>query len=604
MEQIPTGFDNCLLSGQNSEDNTSFDNDKVHYFKIAEEHIADSISKALDYNSSDISFIRISNGNTYGENVYKRIAPPPISFDVWARTLLLSSRLNRCCRTVARNVVGLGWDVLPKKEINKDTPQEILKAIEDEIEIVKEFFENANTDVPFTTLMYCIKQDQEVLGNGYLEIVRNGKGDMIELNAINPINMRVLKDRRGYVRINDNGSFTFFKRLGITEKEVIEKYEGAVNTILSKVSGRFVGEYINDDKTEREPTPILPDKATELLHFKHYTTLDPYYGIPKYIASDLAITGTRLANKRNMNFFHNDAVPRMAVVVSNGELTTHSKEDVEQFFQQGKGVENSQRVLVIEGKKVGPGEQIMEGTGTSKGVNIQLVPLTVGINEDANHLKYIKENKEELREDFGLPQIYFSSTDINKASSNVSKKITDEQEFDPERKEYEFLINHKLLKPKPFDIKYVKLVFNRPDTVDLVEKGQFFSLMTRVAGLTPNEIRKDIGKPAYPKDYIFGDKPLAISVPEMQMGLAPATIGNPKMENLPTNNQNPLKPGDQGRPATSPNNISSDAKDPSEQNPKKSMSFRSGRSFNTDFVLEELLEKINDLSLKIDTLQK
>lgn len=545
------------------------------------------------------------------------ILEPPFDFGIWAYAPTFNSRLNRVIRVVARNTVGLGYEVVPKKEIKEDTPEEVKTKILEEKERLQEFLEYANPDMPFTSMMFCIKQDQETLGNGYMEIVRNNVGEIISLYHVPAITIRILKNERGYVQITTIDSHiegvqparikVYFKKLGLTDDVVTKKYPGAINATMDKTTGLFVGEFRNgqDDSDGRQETPLFGNRATELLHFKIPTPIDSFYGAPKHIACSLAISGNRLASRRNANFFNNDAVPRMAVLVSGGNLTQKSKESVTQFFRQGQGPDESNRVLVLEVDKSKMGMIDPDKTRPS----LELKPLTVGINEDANFLKYIRENNEEIRESHGIPQIFFRSDDINKASSSVSKKIVDEQEFEPERKEIEFILNHKLFKEEPFGIDTVKLRFKKPDTVDLVEQAQYFSLLSKVGALTPDDIREEIGKNPYPEDFVFAKKPLVISVPELQMGLAPTTLNNPESPELNQANtqqtSNPKSPNDPAAPKAPKapkkpnkpgnNDESDDREDTSQATQEKSLGDIDRESNN---ISQEYLLKTGDIDIK------
>lgn len=521
--------------------------ENITKYEASEQEISDLFSKALDLRKQDEAAITSQNsagissgtGGSYSfsgnRGIVNNYIEPPIDLKRWVQAPLVNSRLNKCIEIFSKNTVGLGWDVVPIEDINKDTPKQQIKKINEEKDRLVKFLNNCNPNEPFTEVMYKVKQDEETLGNGYLEITRNNAREVVGLFHSPSLTMRILPHDRGYIQLNrefNNGKTNiFFKKLGVSDDEVKRKFPGARSSLMNKFTGRFDGEFITDVNGEREPTPALNERASEIIHFKIHSSVDSFYGLPKHYPAALSIAGNRMSARRNLNFFHNDAVGRMAVLVSGGELSPGSKKSLEKFLQQGKGVEEAHKILVLETDK--PKVGAIKGTSSP---NIELKLLTVGVNEDATFLMYRKANDDEIRECFGLPQIYFSSNDINKASSQVSKKITDEQEFEPDRKTKEFRLNHRLFKQKALDINLVKIVFRKPDTVDATEKANYIKALTNAALITPNEGRKELGKAPYPEEHLYGDKPLPVFLTELQMLLSPATINNEPFDVDPENN--------------------------------------------------------------------
>lgn len=401
---------------------------------------------------------------------------------LWASLMEKNTRLAKLIRTYARNTVGLGWGIYPKKPITKDTPEEEKKQIEYEKEILEELFDSPNEDLPFSEVMYQIKVDEEATGNGYLEISRNMKGEIDGLYHIPSHTMRILKNQKGYVQIR-GGKKRYFKKFGIKEDVDFE-----------------TGKWGNIPFNRR---------GNEIIHFRIYTPRDSFYGVPRYVAAADAIAGNKMAARRNLAFFKNDATPRMAITVENGKLDGRSINEIKNFVNtEGKGAENAHRVMILQA------QQKQQGGLDQKEVKINVIPLTVGQTDDASHIKYRNANDEELREAFGIAEVFLGAKGtVNRATAMVSRAITNDQEFIPDAQVKEYKINQTIC--KSFGVKKVKFEFERPESTDEMGKAEIFARYLQGGGVTPNDIRHELGKEEY--DYEWADMPIQMAMIQYQM---------------------------------------------------------------------------------------
>jgi len=415
------------------------------------------------------------------------IIEPPTNPLVWAAAMERNTRLHRAIHTYARNTVGLGWEIVPVIDLNEDTPQADLDRIAKETAKLEALLLHPNREMPFTTLVYLVKIDEEATGNGYIEVTRNNAGEIDGLYHAPSHTIRLLKQGRGFVQIRGSVK-RYFKHFGD---------ERAIDATTGKEAAGGRG---------------LPPgrRATELIHFKVYCPRSSFYGLPRFVAAAPAIAGNRLAAQRNVAFFENDAVGRLAITVSGGRLTADSIDMIKQFLAKGKGPENAHRVMVLqsESKKI--------GIGDSK-AQINVVPLTVGVTEDASFLGYRHANDEEIREAFGIAKVFFTTEDVNRATAAVSRQITNEQEFEPDRLDKEFRINHTILHAPPFEAELVEFRFMRPKISDPMDRAKIEDLYARHGALTPNDLRDSLGLDPYPEEFAFADKPLPVALLELQL---------------------------------------------------------------------------------------
>ncbi|MEW6556016.1 MAG: phage portal protein [Elusimicrobiota bacterium] len=427
---------------------------------------------------------------------------PPIDLKTWALQLERNTRLNRAITTIARNTVGLGWDIVQKEELTKPESnasaeekriyEELKTNADEEEKRIEKLFERPNPRMPFTKVMFLVKVDEEATGNGYLEVSRNNAGIIDGLFHAPSHTIRVRKNG-GFVQIR-NGLTRYFKEFG--DRRVIDNRTG-------------------EEFKPKSPDDLLPQehRANELIHFMIYSPRSSHYGVPRHTATACAIAGNRLAAERNVVFFENDAVGRMAIIVSNGKLSKDSIETIKQFIEmKGKGVKNAHRVMLLQAEPKKPGI-----TRPEDQVKIELKPLTVGVTEDASFLKYRQANDEEIRESFGLDTSFFSSGGTNRAAGIVGRQITIEQEFEPDIREKEYIINHTIL--ADFGAKYVKFQFKRPKATDSLGDARIFAQLSRTGGITPNDTRRllrTLGFDGFlPFKETWGSKPIQFSLQEM-----------------------------------------------------------------------------------------
>ena len=445
------------------------------------------------------------SGDPFKEMASGEYLEPSHNPEVYAATVENNTRLGRSIRTYARNTLGLGWRIEAKVKETKDTNSKVVEEIKRQTAILEHLFSNPNDEMPTNSLFYNMKIDEETTGNGYVEVVRNDFGIVTNLYHVPSITVRKRvqngeggdREVNGYVQIQGNEK-VYFKEFGD------ERH-------MSASTGKY---YDNPEEIEDG------DGATELIHFRLYSPLEHWYGAPRYVSATPAIIGNRYAATRNVKFFENDAVPRMAIMVSGGKFDAKTLQQIEDYFKgKSMGLDKSHNCLVIQA------DSQAVGYDKSPNPSIDLKPLTVGVTEDASFQTYREANDEEIRECFGIGQVFFASDSTNRASAATSREITNEQEFEPDRLEKEYLINQKLVPSilhLPVDDILVTFRFERMKLTDPLDLARMDQTYAALGALTPNELRASIGKDPYPEDYAFANKPIQVSMAQMTLHHAEA----------------------------------------------------------------------------------
>lgn len=456
-------------------------------------------------------------------NLRKMIVSPPYDPLKLALMLEINTRLMRACHLRARNTVGLGWSIrpVPHDEDEDDIDEKKYKSQKKKL---KKLYTNPNprevslllpetlaTPLDFAEIMNRMKIDEEATGNGYLEITRNNVGQVDGIYNIPSHTLRVLR-QGGYIQVRGrwSGSDIAFHADVKVHRRYFKRF-GDMRPI-SRLSG--------------QPESSVPPKerATEILPFHIYSSRSSWYGIPRWISAVAAIQGSRLASIRNMAFFENDAVGRMAIVVSGGALTSQSVQDLRTFVnREGKGVEKAHRVMVLQAEP----RKVISSKGA--GTKIDIVPLTVGIDEDASFLGYRAANDEEVREASGLSSPFFTSAGVNRGSANVLRKITIEQDLVPDLTSHEHVLNRTLSydyltsqlsdREKAKFVMAAELKFKEPASVDELEQATIQGQYARTGIVTINEARRFLGLTALPPDLVYGQLPLPMALAYFEGGL-------------------------------------------------------------------------------------
>ena len=197
------------------------------------------------------------------------------------------------------NVVGLGYDfelspsTMLKLESNSDSGQ--VDRARNRIERAKiemhAWIESLNDDDSFTTTMTKVYTDMQAIGNGYLEVGRTTSGQIGYVGHIPATTMRVRRLRDGYVQI-------------IGQKVVYFRNFGANN-----------------------PNPITDDpRPNEIIHFKQYSPLNTFYGVPDIMSAINSLYGDQLASQYNIDYFSNKAVPRYVITLKGARLSSDAED--------------------------------------------------------------------------------------------------------------------------------------------------------------------------------------------------------------------------------------------------------------------------------------
>jgi PBSX family phage portal protein len=411
-------------------------------------------ARAEQHGIGDAKSKEINPGTVYrnGYGLFDVITPPWNVYEL-ANYYDTSFANHAAIDAKVENIVGLGYDfevspsTMLRLESNKDAGQ--VERARNRIERAKiemhEWIESLNDDDSFTTTMMKVYTDVQAVGNGYLEIGRTTRGEIGYIGHIPATTMRVRRLRDGFVQI-------------IGQKVVYFRNFGAKNA-----------------------NPVTSDpRPNEIIHFKQYSPLNTFYGVPDIMSAINSLHGDQLASQYNIDYFSNKAVPRYVVTLKGARLSADAEDKMFRFLQTGlKG--QSHRTLYIP----------LPGDSDTNKVDFKMEPIENGVQEGSFE-KYRKQNRDDILIAHQVPLSKIGGGDSGAIAAALAQDRTfKEQVARPAQKELEKILN-KIVKEKT-DVLVLK--FKELTLTDEIAQSQILERYVKTQVMLPNEARSILGLP-------------------------------------------------------------------------------------------------------------
>ena len=389
-----------------------------------------------------------------------------------------------------QNTVGLGYDfhvsdrtlMLLESNENDSAREKARRRIERIKMEMRDWLENLNDEEAFTNIMMKVLTDYESTGNGYLEIGRTTRGEIGYIGHIPATTMRVRRLKDGYVQIIGN-KVVYFRNFEAT----------------------------NTNPITEDPRP------NEIIHFKQYSPLNTYYGIPDIMSAVSSLHGDQLASQYNIDYFSNKAVPRYIFTLKGAKLSSEAEDKLFRFMQTNlKG--QSHRTLYIP----------LPGDTEQNKVEFEMKPVENNVQE-ASFNEYRLRNRDDILVAHQVPLSKIGGSDSSSIASSLSQDRTfKEQVARPLQRTIEKLVN-RIIKEKT-DV--LELKFNELTLTDEIAQSQILERYVKTQIMVPNEAREVLGLPQRPD----GDEPFEMSTRQAADSRA-NLAGNRQRDAERTNNQ-------------------------------------------------------------------
>lgn len=363
------------------------------------------------------------------------------------------------------NIVGLGFEfketqrtvLAIESSTNGSATDKARKRIERMKIEMRDWIESLNSDDSFSLSMEKVFTDVQATGNGYLEVGRTVNGKIGYLGHIPSTTMRARRLRDGFVQI-------------IGQKVVYFRNFGAKNQ-----------------------NPLTTDpRPNEIIHFKEYSPLNTFYGVPDIMSAISALHGDQLASQYNIDFFGNKAVPRYVITLKGAKLSEEAEDKMFRFLQTSlKG--SNHRTLYIP---------LPADSDTNK-VEFKMEPIENSVQE-ASFNEYRIRNRDDILVAHQVPLSKIGGGDSSAIAAALAQDRTfKEQVARPAQRNLEKLLN-RIIKEQT-DL--LELKFNELTLTDEIAQSQILERYVKNQIMVPNEARTILGLPQRPD----GDSPLELS---------------------------------------------------------------------------------------------
>lgn len=394
----------------------------------------------------------------------------------------MSTILPQCVEAYKQNIVGFGYQLRYKNDETKDEETDEMKA---EWTRVGDALKYMHMEKSFVDVLKEALDDRETCGNGYVEVIRNGKHEVIEIEKI---------EDAASIRTTKKGTATdiVYYRDGQTfkRKKKFRRYVQIINSSKVVWFKEFGDHRIMDWRTGEfnDQTPA-EFQANEILHLKIGNSA---YGIPRWISTLIDMYGSRNASELNYRYFKQGRHLPAAILIKNGRLTEESEAALTEYASSVEGQESAHKFLLLEAEalEIEPSIPGMEKDKAS--VDIEIKPLAEMLQRDGLFVNYEDTNRKKVQSNFRLPDLYVGySKDFNRATADTAMIITEQQVFIPERKTLAFIINNLLL--VDYELKFVTVELRNPDISNPEDVAKILGAVNDIGGVAINDTRELLG---------------------------------------------------------------------------------------------------------------
>ncbi len=347
----------------------------------------------------------------------------------------------RCVYLKAAITGALGWQLITDNE-NKD--------IDEDHRAIQALLHTPNArGQTFSLLLYHLLIDYYALGNGWLEVVRNNRGQVSEIYHIPARTMRCKADSTGYWQVRS------FKKV---EFAAWGNERGSIN---------------------------------EALHLKNYDPMDDYYGVPEWLPAMATMGLDRECVEYNTYSFRNGMTARFIIVVEGGELTRKARSALKKFIQSNMtGIKNAGRTIVI--------------SSDDPNVKIRIERINKDANlKDLSFTQSRQYSRDEIVSAHGVPPRMLGIMSAGqlggageiKGQMQVFRDII----IAPEQRRLEQLINSTIL--ASFGKHKWRLKLNEIDITDPQADAEYYAKLLNLPDpvLDVEEVRSELGYPPRPQ---------------------------------------------------------------------------------------------------------
>lgn len=442
---------------------------------------------------------------------------PPFNLHALAALQDRSNMLRQCIDAYVTNIEQTGWDL---KYIGPEGEEDSTESQTEKVRI-ECLLNEPNGDYDLMELRERARRDKETIGAAAYEILRDPTGAVIAYYTMPAHSLRLTKrdkEPTDVTTIVMRGGKEVALRRKVYFRRIVQQSAG-----MKKVYFKEFGDPRTiDPNTGKENKALRQEAAANEIIYDPLYRSGYSYGVPRYVHVLPAILGSREAELVNLQYFQENAIPAMAVLIAGGSVSETSLEDLEDYFTnvRGRGAQN--KILFIEA--YGDEEAISDKDGRIAPPKIELKALQGERPQDALFQTYDDNNRKKTRSAMRLNPLFVGeSEDMTHATADASLQMTEMQVFGPERGKVDTIFNSKILADQNGrPSKYWKMVSRAPKLTNPDVLATAMTGLEAGGAMSPNKViqiaNEIFGLSLKPIEEPWGDFPFAVTTAMLNKG--------------------------------------------------------------------------------------
>lgn len=375
----------------------------------------------------------------------EKIVPPPYPFNKLVELYELNNTAKRCVDLIAKTVIKAGYVIGTESE-NPDQTQ---------YNEIRKWFATCNPESTFENLVQEMIIDRKTAGSAGIEVARGLDKKPLKLYNIPIETVRVMKG-------NTDKGFKTGQRFVQNE------------TWNESNSVKFNRYYPNPE--DRTKANGYDPKLHDIMWFTEPNPRSRFYGQSPFVTLIESIVSTKYCSDYNQVQFENGFLNKYVLLCDGGNVKADSVEGLEEFLSSVSGVNNSNKIPIINSK------------GINTKTSLQKVSSEI---KDGSFIELLKFNREEVYSGFGVPPILLNINE-NSTQANQEAQL---QVFYEEIISLQREIAYRFTRLLQEDLGYPDFYFefNAPDPGDLAKMSGIFTTGIEDGTFSINEKREALG---------------------------------------------------------------------------------------------------------------
>jgi hypothetical protein len=174
------------------------------------------------------------------------------------------------------------------------------------------------------------------------------------------------------------------------------------------------------------------------------------YHVPRWVNVLPSVVGSRKAEEQNLEFFDSGGMPPAIIFIQGGQMVGQAAADLRTYLSAAN--KRKGRAVVVE---LASNSGSLDSSGS---VSAKVERFGAERANDAMFSQYDSAAEERVRIAFRLPPIFLGrAADYNYATAVVAYQVAEAQVFQPERTEFDEVINSTIIKAMGWDLKFKSL---------------------------------------------------------------------------------------------------------------------------------------------------